>query len=152
MLIEHLKIFIDNLYFFFWEFSFSSPAHLFSGLLILCRVSELPIYSGYSSLPRCVTGKDFLPLCSLSLQSSDCSLAVQKPFNFIQSHLPIFFLNCCQKCQGEITLHYQCTHLKNEGQESKIGFLWRWVSVGEDIRKGWRRANMVDVIFIHVWK
>jgi hypothetical protein len=31
----------------------------------------LPVYSDYESIVRCILGKNFLPFCNLSLQSSD---------------------------------------------------------------------------------
>jgi hypothetical protein len=37
------------------------------------------------------------------------------------------------------------SYFKNEGQEGKTGPFWRWVLVGEGVRKGWRRINTVKV-------
>jgi hypothetical protein len=70
--VEHFFICILAIYTFsFGNCLFSSFAHLFSGLLILGKVSFLSslYFLVIKSLVRCIAGKDFLPFCRLSLQS-----------------------------------------------------------------------------------
>jgi hypothetical protein len=42
------------------------------------------------------------------------------------------------------------SYFKNEGQEGKTGPFWRWVLVGEGVRKGWRRINTVKVFMYEI--
>jgi hypothetical protein len=40
---------------------------------------------------------------------------------------------------------------KNRGQEGKTGYVWGLVPLGgEDIRKGCRRVNIVEIVCTHV--
>jgi hypothetical protein len=66
----------------------NSFIHFFIGALIFggSLVFELIVHASYQSFVIC---KAFLLFCGLPLQPSDICFVVQKPFNFIYSHLSI---------------------------------------------------------------
>jgi hypothetical protein len=67
---------------------FNSFAHLLIRLFVLLMFTFLSsLYSGYLSPFRWIAGKYFLPFCRLPLHSSNYSIALQKPFNLMSSHL-----------------------------------------------------------------
>jgi hypothetical protein len=80
-------------------------------LLIHHLVLEVPNFlsSSYILDINPLLGEYFLPFCRLSLYSGNCSFAVQKLFNLMQSHLLIFtiyFLNYWSTIQKTLSYAY----------------------------------------------